>query len=254
MLLAALVLALLLGPATAERADTADVEWIQPSFVETLSTELTFVEDAPSALLRLRQRAIVESAATGQSVDLAMDPNQPFAPLTSSPGTYGFLTSLTLSSALATDRHTKSNPGASSQNIAVVGSCEKFTWSGGASDGLSFVCYVSANNAKVINAFSSTTLKTTSTIRFGFVGYSKDTAAANKWFTAAQIADNTQGLIIPTGGVKLVVNPAPFYDPAGLLLSKVSFTVYPVANSQISISLAQSSTKSLLQPWGLRVG
>ena len=140
-------------------------------------------------------------------------------------------------------------------NVNVIAALANYSWKGGVGDPHIFSCYMSSQNANLLRTVRQVTPMTTSIPTFGWWVTNFD-LGAHVWFEevypkaparpSGQL--NTPG----PGDIRLTIANAPVQVSPNINVSvyNVYIEILPPAGHTATISLATSSTKVVVLPWG----
>jgi hypothetical protein len=143
------------------------------------------------------------------------------------------------------------------QTVTVTGVLDTLSWGGGPGDVLSFSCYMSPDNAHLLKAHRSASLKTTAIKEIGWyiASYDHDNKT---WFEATypkQPSKPAGQLNVAGKEVRLHIadEPVPVASNIDVHVFNVYFELVPAANQMASFSLATARGSAVVLPWGVRV-
>jgi hypothetical protein len=150
-------------------------------------------------------------------------------------------------------------PDATTKLVKAVGILENVSWNGGVGDAFTFSCYMSSENANLLKALKSLTLKTTSISSLGWwiCNFDEET---KQWFEEhhplAPLAISAQLNAVSKNDIRLHVADEPVKVASNIDVNvyNVYFEIVPAANQTATFHVASSPTKKVALNWGLVVG
>jgi hypothetical protein len=143
--------------------------------------------------------------------------------------------------------------------VSVVGVIENISWQGGVGDAISVSAYISSENANLIKALKSMTLKTTSVTSIGFwvSNFDEEVKAwFEEFYPKAPALFTGQINAVSKTDVRLHVADEPVKVAPNIEVNvyNVYMELVPAANQTATFSVATSPTKVVVKNWGLVVG